>query len=101
MDTLRELNDRINLAINRNASIGFVLGIMVSHEILERSNVDHEIRALLNSDAISTLLEKVVSGDLIMQDQLTSGIAYDPTLETKYREIAITFLEAQSECTRS
>ena len=88
MDTLHDLNDRLNLAMNRHASIGFILGIMVSHEILERSNVDFEIRELINIEAISMLLAKMVSGDLILQDQLISGIAYDAELEAQYRKIA-------------
>lgn len=91
---LDSLPDRISESINQAGKIGLVLGILTCREILERQGKE-EAAQLLHQQSATNLLKKVASGELIMQDQLTTGIPFNPLMEQKFREIAQTFLGLQ------
>jgi len=91
------LFDMVNSVMNQTGVVGFALGGLVAREILERSNIDPEIVQLINRETINAVLKKVASGDIIVQDQVVTGVEYSPEVEEKFREIAKAFLEQQNQ----
>lgn len=89
---LQELPDHVSKAMDQFGVLGLILGIMASREILQRCD-EPDVANLLNTDDLCKFLTKVASGDLIMQDQLVTGIPYDEDIELSFRRILDTFLE--------
>ena len=89
---LDTLPDRIEQNMHRCGGIGLALGILICREILEREGEKDAVQ-LLHQQSAAKLLKRVASGDLIMQDQLVTGVPFDPKTEKKFQEIARAFLE--------
>lgn len=87
-----EVKERIEAGLRQSGSIGLVMGILVAREISERSDVDPDIVEILNEESYIAFLQKVASGEVILQDQVVSGESFNPQIEEKFQRYAQEFM---------
>lgn len=94
MDNFLDMADSLADRIDRSEyePIGLVFGVLVCREILERLD-EKEAAQLIHQGTVKDLLERVASGDLVIQDHLISGATFDPQIEQAFHSIAAIFLK--------
>jgi hypothetical protein len=85
--------ERVKQGMRQSGSIGIIVGILVSREVLHRSGIDPATVAVLNDANLIPLLKKVATGDIILQDQVLSGQVYNPEIEQAFQEYAKEFIK--------
>ena len=69
-------------------AMGFLVGAILSRYIMQGEGMDQELTDVINKETLSRYLQRVAKGDLIIQDQLLSGVPFDPEMEAYFQNLA-------------
>ncbi len=73
-------------------TIGFMLSALICRFILQGAGYPQEIIDTINHQSLGDYLRKLTNGNLIIQDQVLSGLEFDPNQEAEFQNIALQLL---------
>lgn len=75
----------------------FMLGVLMSRYILQGMGHSQQVVDDINRQSLRTYLQKLINGDLVIQDQLISGYEFDPESESEFQKTASQLLKILEE----